>query len=451
MNKVRSALASFLLATSLSVYAESDVRTAYPLAFQDAIRLALANRLEGAIERTNIQSAEAHIEEAKGAYLPSLDVFSTLQRVKAYDDFSGVAVTATYAGVDIPVEVKKVTPGYQISGGLELTQNLYSGGARGARLDASRVAKLIAESTQALTRKKIVLDVVNAYWAFRKAQIACAASQRNLEFARKEVAVAAVQFQEGHISRIEVDAKTLMAETREIELRGAMRLQRDRQRRYLYVLGLDPDVQIAEQPRLNDEPSRIDADKVLASVGLMREPEIIKAQREFDEANARVREARADFEPKVDFFLRYSGIGRGNQNFGDAETDFGKESAVVGVRLKWNWFNGFQTASRVEQADLSAQQARLHIDLVQREIANELREKRSEEEDKSDQLLLARRQLELSRTQFLIAKKRRETDLISESQYDTTRLATEEANDKMADAEINLLVVSISRRLLDHD
>ena len=113
--------------------------------------VAVAHRTELAIERGNVQRAGAVVDEAKGAFLPVLEASISLDHMKTYDPFPGVALTAHYGGAAIPGEVQGVNPAYQMTTAIELRYNP-SGGDRTRLSEAPAVEKAV-RAQQELAKK----------------------------------------------------------------------------------------------------------------------------------------------------------------------------------------------------------------------------------------------------------------------------------------------------------
>lgn len=449
MNKkiVALAVAACLATSSGNASCESS-DTLYPVKYIDAIRAALVNRPEIAMERANVERATARAAEARGAFLPSLDTFSTIQRIKSYKDFSGVDIHASFNNIDIPVSVKSTTPPYQISAGVELSYNIYSGGFKQARVSETLAMKSGADAQKAIAKKKVILDVTTAYWSLRKAQITHRMAERSLEYARDEASIVHDQFKQGNVARIEVDTKILAVQTRELELENTSRNLLNFQRRYSDAIGLIASSNNATNvPSLSDNASDIEIGRALSDFDITPALETIVAKADLESAMARVDQARSEYKPVVDMFIRHTGIGRGEGNFGDASSDFGKDSTVIGVRFKWNLFDGGQKNQRVVQANALAEQMQLKIEQTKRDLNSDLQEKSYREADLQGQLTLSTKQLELVQAQLKISKTRLETKQISILQYHAAQLATEDARDKVAYLEIDLLISRIGTKL----
>jgi len=418
----------------------------YPSNLIDALRTALAQRGELNIEQFNVERAEAGIKEARGANLPSLNALTTVQRVKSYQDFSGVEVNAMYNNVAIPISVKSFTPGRQVYASVELSQSVYSGGLNGARIDEREAAKRSAQAHRDLMRNQIVLEVSNAYWDLYKAQIQGTMLSRRVEHAKLEAALAQEQVDQGHIAAIDLAAKKLAVETEEMELRSQARRVAERWRRLARAMGLEPQRDRDQPPPLLDGASgQIDA--ALADFRFTQAPELRVTQAELDGASARSLQFKSEFKPSIDVFARYAGIGRDNDTIHGALSNYGKDNLSVGIRLKWNLFDGYRSSARVTQAALEAGQLRLKLEMTRRELENDFQEKESVEANLQDELSLAIKQAELARSRLAIATKQWETQRISRVELDEAQLKEEEARNKVRIAEIDVRLARFAKLL----
>jgi outer membrane protein len=424
-----------------------------PVTYADAVRMALSKRAEPLIEKLNIDKQAAGIDEAKAASLPSLDFSTTVQHVKSYQDFSGIEVNAVVDNTTIPVSVKAVTPGYLVQTGLSLTYNVYSGGLNQARVNEKLAAKQGALARLDAVRKTLVLEITSAYWELRKEQVLYRTALHSLAYAKESLSVARSRFEEGQIARIELEAIVLAAETREIELHDRLRHHRDRLRRYYHALGLDQvaaPMDDALLKQLSSQALEVDVDLLLSELGLARAPEGAIARANVAVAAARAEQAKSEYLPNVDLVASYGGIGR-NNSFSGMTSDYGRDAYRVGVRLKWNLFSGFGSNARASQASLERQLMQLKADQVQQDLEQSWQEKRSREEELKSQLTLAVKQSELAQAELQIAQHRSATQQASLLHLRAARLKAEEAANKATILQIDLLVASVSARLLASD
>ncbi|HEX5337236.1 MAG TPA: TolC family protein, partial [Gallionella sp.] len=388
----------------------------------------------------------ARLEEARGAFLPSINVFGTTQQTKAYDDFSGIGITAQYAGVAIPVTVLKSTPKYQANYGIELVYNLYAGGADQARVKERSAAEQAALAQQDIARRRIILDVTEFYWGVARAQIALHVAKRNLDYAQEQLTVANVQFEQGQISRNELDAKSVQLETASVESRSAQRALREQQRRYAAVLGLKDGNELGPV-----EETAINVDQLLVRLGLLKQPEMQKVQADFMAAQQRIKQMDAEYLPALDLFFRNTYVGRSGSDIGMAQSNLLRDATSIGVHLKWNLFDGYRSDSRKAQAVAVSEQLRLQAEKVQRDLYNNRQEALASEEEANDQLQLADKQLEFAKSQLAIAKKRLENRQISALEFDASRLAMENAGSRVDTMKINLLIQRIKTTINSMD
>lgn len=415
-----------------------------PSLFESAIQRALESHPDLGIERNKVLLEKARVDEARGAFLPSINVFGTNQQTTNYNGFSGVAITAQYGGVAIPVIVLKDIPRYQANYGIELDFNLYSGGANQARLAEMSAAEQAARAQQDVARKRVILEVTRNYWGLSKAQIALRIARRNLDYAQEQLTVARTQFEQGQIPRIDFDAKNIQLETATIALHSAQRTLHDYQRRYAAVLGLDVDKDTSLPPI---EEKAVDVDQLLAHFGLMKQPEIQKVQADFTAAQSHIEQIHAEYLPVLDFYLRNTYVGRSGSDIGMAQSNMGRDATAIGVNLKWNLFDGYRSDSRTTQAVAASEQLRLQADKVKRDLYNSRQDALASEEEAADQLMLADRQLGFAQSQLATAQKRLDNRQLSKLEFHAALLAFENAGSKVDSLKIDLLIQQVKSKI----
>ena len=419
-----------------------------PTRFESAIQRALERSPDLAIERNKVMFEKARVDEARGAFLPSLHVFGNNQQTTNYNGFSGVSINAQYGGATIPVTVLKDVPRYQANYGVELDYNLYSGGANQARVAEMSAAEQAAMAASEVAKKRVILEVAQNYWGLTKAQIALKVAMRNLDYAQEQLTVAGTQFAQGQIPKIDLDAKTIQLEKATIELHSAERTMRDFRRRYAAASGMDADRDDALPPL---EETAVDVDQLLAHFGLIRQPEIQpeiqKAQADFVAAQQHREQIKAEYLPVLDLYLKNTYYGRSGSDIGMAQSNLQRDATALGVNLKWNLFDGYRSDSRVAQAAAMSEQLRLQADKVKRDLYNSREDALAGEQEASDQLALAATQLGLARSQLTIAQTRLANRQLSSLELHAAQLAAENAQSRLDTLKIDLLIRQIASRL----
>ncbi len=257
-----------------------------PLSLNEAIRQALDHRLDVRMEETNLQIAQTKINEARGIFLPTLDLVTDTQRVKNYDLFSSVDISATVLGQPLSVSVTNNVPQYQTSAALETNWNIYAGGSDNARLDEMQANDNAAQAQRDITRQNVILEVATAYWALRKAQIEQAQAVRAAALARDEAQFAATQYEQGRLSEIDKQTKLLKATESELQEKQAQRNLHERISAFLSALGQPEQYVGSTLDDLKDDPDNIDIGALLQQGGTPT-PALAKTRAEIAAARAR--------------------------------------------------------------------------------------------------------------------------------------------------------------------
>ena len=441
-------LVSAILVLTTAAASANPVEQLLPTSFEEALRFALSTRDEVAIEDLNVVRSRARVAEARGAFSPSLDYSSQIQRVRAYDDFSGLDVNAKLNNTNIPIQVKSTTPAYQSGSALELSYKVYSGGARAARVDEAEAEMSKATGHHGVARQKVAQEVSVAYWGMQKAQLALERADKMLALARAESDESAMRLQKRLVAPVDRELKLLALQKAEVEQRHASRNLHDARSRYVVSLGLVPGRPWqARMPPVSERAGLMSVQSLFEALDLVQDGHGKTILAEMEAAKARVEHAKSDYRPTVDLVARYAGLGRADTGFGGVYDGFGRDKASLAIQLRWNIFDGGQKDQRVVQAVALYNQARIRLEKVRRDGEIEWQEALSRQAEAVEAISLANEQLALADRQLRIAQQRFVAKAISATQLAAARFAVEDANVTVAISEIDHLLAQVAVQL----
>lgn len=327
-----------------------------PARLDEALDLALRNRTEVSIASRQSAGAAHRVSVAKGSFLPQLSFSGTSRYLRALDKFSGIEADARLGEQTFHVRVEKEVPSFEMSAGLDLTWNLYSGGQDKASLEAVLAERNALRQEESATRQKVSQEVMTAYWKLRKSQIQTRVAERAYLYATKQYLIAQTKRGAGLISEIEVENEALALQENVLAVADSRRELSRCLAGYRESLGLavaDPQ-QAGERVELLDDPDSVADGEMLPAA---ERPQTRKLMAESIAAEARVRGAEAVYRPRIDFFTSYKMIGRNDDYF--KSTQVRPDYYVVGATLTVPLFDGFR--ERIELARSEEELARLRV------------------------------------------------------------------------------------------
>jgi len=199
----------------------------------------------------------------------------------------------------------------------------------------------------------LVGDVVSAYLELRELDQAVAISQQTLESRRSTLNLAQRRFAEGVISELDVrqfEAEAALSATR---LADFARQRSEKEHQLNVLLGEAPSP-VARGAPLERAVHAVTVPDSIPGALLLRRPDVMRAQRDFQAATARIGLALGSLLPRITVTGQY-----GRQNSG-LDSLFAKDNEIyvaqVGVSIPL--FTGFRNESQVKAARARADQAR---------------------------------------------------------------------------------------------
>jgi outer membrane protein len=418
-----------------------------PVHLDEAVGLALSKRPEQhqVMEKGNI--AQSKVREARGNFFPTLDLSASSDYIKNFDTFTGIDIAAQIAGEEVAVNIQKEVPAYEVNGALDLVYNLYAGGRDNALLGEALSNLDAAVHQEEITRRKIRLEVANAYWGLKKARMQYLMAKRALEVVRLEMQVAHTEHRVDRASDVAYEAVLLKGSEKQVALKTAVRQCLQAFGSYLHVLGLPEDIGIAsceQLPELVDEPDgQAGPDKESPA-----HPEILKLKSDLQAAAERERAAKAENLPKLDLFAKYALIGRDSDAYLDSWRDARSEYYMVGLKVTMNLFNGLRNQERIRQAETDQRIKRLEVMEKERALAQERRDRQTALETARDQLGLARARMQLENVRQQVAAAGLRAGRISRLEYRQKTAAAEDAADAATIARIDVALAQNSLALM---
>jgi outer membrane protein TolC len=404
-----------------------------PTRLNEAIDVALRNRLEVVIASKQRTSAAIKVKVAKGKYLPQIALSGTSKYLRALDTFSGIEADASLGNQKFHVSVQNNPPVYTLNTGLDLTYNIFSGGRDTAALEETIAEQTALQHEESATKTSVSLDVMNTYWMLRKSQILTRLAERAYIHGKKLERIAETRRVAGHIS--EKDAETEAFSAKEFEL-AFVEARHDEARnltKYQTSLGLcqsDNQSPAAKSVSLIDDPENIgDADLLPAT----DRPETLRLKSEAIAAETRVRQAKAAYLPTIDFFANYKMVGRDNDNY-IRSARLRSDYYTVGVTVSFILFDGFR--DRIALAKSEEEVAHLRVMQNIRQLNVQNYDMIIEKNKLQSEVVLAEQRVQLYKTRKQLAVDKYNNGKISE-------IELYEAEKNYADFEDKLMISKI--------
>lgn len=286
--------------------------------------------------------------------------------------------------------------------GLQLTQTLYSKQAF-ASVKGSEQAKAVnrhARDRQVqTTTNQVMTAFYDALLAARRAQV----RKQRVQRAQKTLQEVTQQVRRGvtpKAQRLGAEVELSNARTQQIQARNAAELARDNLKQ---TIGISPETPIRLEGDLEQQYDDGLQTVSLQNISMSRavdqaienRPDLRRAELNVELREIQKESSRAAFFPRVEAVanLDYSGRVPDNrsrtittdpqdptnpfyyaqQERGFFNDDFWNPSFSVGLQFSWNLFNGFQSSSRLQQAEIQRQRAQTQLEQLRQGVKTEVR------------------------------------------------------------------------------
>lgn len=312
-------------AAALSSFPARAQDTLQVLTLEQAVQMSLDADPRIVAAESGISTARAGLQQARGAYLPTLNVSSTYGNSsnERLDPNSGNRVSESYTA------------------NTQLGYELYSGGRRGAERRSARAQVDAAEAGLRSERYTAVLTTTAAFYAAAAAEEVLSAARQREQRAQQQLSFAQTRLDVGTATRSDVlraELEVGNARVAVIDAEAAVRTSRLELGRRV---GMGSAVRPAPTPLPSEAPA-LPSPERLATLALERSPEVLSAEADLRASQAVTRASRAAYLPSL----------RATAGYDWFSFEFPPSERSWSVRLTASLpvFNGFQREATVTRA-----------------------------------------------------------------------------------------------------
>lgn len=390
---MRIPLPVLLFAVALSA-AAARAEEPMPVGLRDAIRSAVATRVDAVLARERTNEARAREVQTAAALLPQLT--ATVSEVRTF------RVSLLAEGLSFSGFPSMLGPYDTFDARVRLTQKLFDWGAMRRAQSDEAVARAVAYEEKAVSEQVATAAALSYLEALRAAR-AVAAASADMEVSVRLLALARDRQSQGAATGVDV----VRARARSADAAAAMLRAQVVEREALLLLKRVAGWPLERELRLTDDFTAADSTTTAATPTLepslqaaqTGRPEIAAAEERARAGDLAARAARGDRAPSAYVAADYASSGQvpvGSKNVGD-----------IGGFVSLPLFTGGLLAGRVEEADSRRREAlatlsdtQQQVELDVRNALENLSEAAAEEAAAEEALALAARELEMTQDRY---------------------------------------------------
>lgn len=311
----------------------------------EALAHARDNNPDARLAVHRIARAQAAVRQARAAYSPQLEIGSSYLRTDHPVSVFGFALNQESFSPALDFNDVPDADNLNVQGTLSL--NLYSGGRRGAEVDAARALLDAAGHGRQAVWNLLELEVGRAFFTAVKTGGFVEATEGAVLAFKSSLSTAQRRLQAGTVLRndlLDVEVRLAQSEEDLVLARNANALAL---RSLRTLLGIEDDAPFGIAT--NGGVPGLPPEAAVAS-GAPDRPELSSARSRIRAAEARVRREKAGLLPAVDAFGTV-------QHDSGSEFDGSGASYVAGVQVRWKAWDGLLTRGRIDEARADLQSA----------------------------------------------------------------------------------------------
>jgi outer membrane protein len=394
------------------------------LTLDQARQLALEHNLDVVQAHNNVDAAQSSVLAAHGNYLPTLSASGSWNHTRN----SAVFVSGQQFGSGNT----EVNDAYQT--GLDLNYTIFDGFSREATMSRASSSAVSSENIAARTRQSIAFQVEAGYLNVLRLEQLVRVSEENLKRDRRQLERITEANRVGSLSLADVYRQQSQVAQDELGVITAQNNYDKSKADLVALIGLDVAMEYAfVDPSLGTEIGQEELTSTMelykdfgaaSQRALSMRPDYVSVSEQLNAASSGVTIARAGYLPSVSAFAGYSLSNRKISNLSD------NKNMNVGLSIRWNLFDGFQTNQALQTAMANERNAEISLVQAQRSINVEIKKALLD-------LEAARKQYEVSQKGLTSATEDRK---IAEERYNLgagTLLDLLTANAGLVNAEAN--------------
>lgn len=317
---------------------EVNVDEVIPITLEQALEIGLRNNQELQVARLELEQAQSQLREATAALYPVLDFNTELE----YAQSPSIKISNERFPLSTPREPENTS----VTGILELSYDIYSGGERGATIRRERENLRFNRLNVETTYEDIRFNITRDYYNLQDADAQVAIAQAAVEDATQSLRDAQLREQAGLGTRFDVLQAEVDLANASQALTTAVSQQRIARRTLAETLNLSQDTELSAADEIEEAGEwGLDLDKsILLAYQNRAELEQLLLQRQIGIENRKI--ALAAVRPNLSVFANY--------NFLDDQLDDEitvKDGYAVGGRIVWRLYDGGAARARAEQAN----------------------------------------------------------------------------------------------------
>lgn len=318
---------------------EVKIEIDQPISLKQALELAIKNNRNLQAARLNLERSQQELREAKAALYPLLDTELNFSEVESAESARSLDIARQQGGGSIDEDISTTS----FDGSLNLTYNLYTGGARGA--DIQRAKKQV--SFNKLDLERITFDTrfetVRDYYSLQDADSQVEIEQAAVNDAQQTLQDAQLLRQAGIGTNFDVlraEVELANARQRLTTAKGEQSIAK-RQLATTISVGQQVELETADpiQPAGNWKLSL--EETIVTAFKNRAELEQLLVQREINQKEKQI--ALSNIRPQIGLLASYNLL-----DVGDDDVSL-TDGYTLGARLQWNFFDGGAAVSRARQ------------------------------------------------------------------------------------------------------
>lgn len=368
------------------------------------------------------QISKEELRSAKSGYYPTLQAYANIEHSKRFDTFN---IPSSIGDSSLTQNTN-----HQASSTIALGYNLFNFGNTLYGVRAARAKLRQSQAQECEQRKKLVLDLLEAYHQARIQQIRLDHYTKIKKHYYNLHAMSKRLYKSGTLSKIDVKnyAKQLAQITNDIQ-RANNSLQ-DAIYKLVYISGVrlkSPTFEPINYTIKTKEIPFEQSSQYKINVNLIKQK------------NALYKQSLTKYFPAISLYAKYDFYGQDKESYKRAIDDVERNGYRLGLSVSWTLFDGFLRESTKSIRFLELEQARADMELARRDYKKQISKLKQDgqSQEKIMQYSLQTKQisqkiLDMNKNLFKSGKINKIAELKSDVSYLSTRLKLLEAKEDLS-------------------